>query len=788
MDETASTAEEQSRSLRRFVEYYPLFCGAFAVLVGVVALTGWWLGVASLTSVAPGLPPLVANTALMAALAGTSLILAAPGGSSRRRVLASKLCAGSAGLIAALTLAQYVFGVDLGIDQLLVATQVSLVAGHPGRPSPQTSATILMVATSLVLIDLRTARGRRPAEILALASAIVPLVVLLGYLFGAAALDDPLSLVPYTGMGVPMALVLLALSSGIIAARAETGALSVLLAADRAAELQEAKKSEERFRADLEELGHASSAISEAVADLPQSDLSAVLTTIALQAQSLTHADYVALGIGSDPEKPFHPWVFLGMGQDVVRAVGRFPRPVGTLGRVAREQDFIRTRDVRKNPHFRGLPSHHPEMESFLGVPISHRGRPVGTLYMAKKPGAPEFTERDERLMRMLAARVGADIETATLYTEESLQRTWLQNIIDQMPEGVLLYDGDGRLKAMNQVAAALSCEKTERADPFGNPAVVDARATDGSVLPEEKWPVVRVLRNQEALAREELLLRCRRGLLIPVAASAAPVRDASGRIAGVTLIFQDISAQKELERLREEWAAVVAHDLRQPVSTIRLAADSLLERQAAELPENQKVALERIRAASGRVSRMINDLLDASRIESKRLVVDCRVVNLAALIDAVVDGLEDVLGGHTLRVRVVPGLLAYVDADRIHQVLGNLISNAVKYGDAGSEIHIDVLPRGDVVEVIVTNHGPGIPPDQREQLFTRFLRARAARESREPGLGLGLYIAKGLIEAHGGRLWVESTPGETTSFHFTVPGRPPAPQVRDLPPTHAPS
>ncbi len=126
------------------------------------------------------------------------------------------------------------------------------------------------------------------------------------------------------------------------------------------------------------------------------------------------------------------------------------------------------------------------------------------------------------------------------------------------------------------------------------------------------------------------------------------------------------------------------------------------------------------------------------------------------------------------------PDLHVWVDPDRVHQVLDNLISNAVKYGRPDAEIRIEWLNRGDRLEVVVTNHGPGIPAEELPQLFSRFGRTRGARTHRTPGIGLGLYIARGLVEAHGGRIWAESVPGQSTSFHFTVAdGASPRPPAR---------
>mgnify|MGYP001190517994 CR=1 FL=1 len=411
---------------------------------------------------------------------------------------------------------------------------------------------------------------------------------------------------------------------------------------------------------------------------------------------------------------------------------------------------------------------------------------PGETLLLEDSIGIGYTEEIGTQLMAANAELADLTRELAKARDLEHLQRTWLRNAIEQMPDAVLLYNEQGGLKAANQGAAALSGEDPGH-DPFGNPVVVQLRGLDGSVLPDSHWPIVRVLRNHEAIVREEMLVRRRTGEMTPAAVSAGSFRDATGNISGVIVTVQDLSDRKELERLREEWAAVVAHDLRQPVNTIGLAVESLLRHPVHELPDRDRRALERIARASKRLNRMVNDLLDASRIESNRLTIECQPVDLATLVDAAVDGLEDVIAGHEVCVTVGAECVVWIDPDRIHQVLGNLISNAVKYGSSETSIRVEAIPRDDSVEVIVTNEGPGIAADELPLLFRRFTRARGARECRRPGIGLGLYIARGLIEAHGGRLWAESTPGETTSFHFTVPRPPRLPQLRGEATSHAP-
>jgi signal transduction histidine kinase len=417
----------------------------------------------------------------------------------------------------------------------------------------------------------------------------------------------------------------------------------------------------------------------------------------------------------------------------------------------------------------------HPLDICFLLVPA-----PDERLLIAAARGVSYAEKMGARLMAANSELAMLTRELSQRVHELDTERAWLQNIIDQMPDGILLYDERGRLKATNRAFRALGCDQAGRTDPYGNPVILDAREPDGHIVPFDELPIALALRDQQAIVRKELLLRQNDGRLIPVSMSAVPVQDADGKLSGVTMMIEDISERKELERLREEWAAIVAHDLRQPASTISLGAESLLAMHSVEWTERERRALARICSASGRLNRMISDLTDASRIESKRLSIAPRPVELRAFIESVVESLDEVVDGHAVHLTIEGEPLVWIDPDRVHQVLANLVTNAAKYGDPNTAIAIDVAPRGELVELLVTNHGPGIPPEQMPLLFSRFARTPAARASRAPGLGLGLYIAKGLVEAHGGSLWAESVPGKTTTFHVTLPttGQPAQPRA----------
>ncbi|MBX3469630.1 MAG: PAS domain S-box protein [Planctomycetes bacterium] len=543
------------------------------------------------------------------------------------------------------------------------------------------------------------------------------------------------------------------------------GAVQDITAQKRAEEaLQRAHETEQRLRAELEALSRADAAVADAVARLTGPDLATVLNVIVLQARALTGAEYAALGVGTDPAAPFSPWISLGMPADAERAIGRLPRPVGTLGLVSRDGRTVRTDDVRRHPRFAGLPPGHPELGSLLGVPIRYRGRAVGNLYLANAPGGRAFSEEDERRVHQLAARTGVAIETATLYVGEAGQRSWLQSVLEQMPEAIVVIDREERLRMHNHAAAFLF--------HGGDPLAHELRDPSGARVPEAQRPLRRVLREGVTVVRAEHVIATASGEHVPVLISATPIR-LGHEVVGAVELLQDIREQKELERLREEWTSIVAHDLRQPVGTIQLAADRLLALGGARLSAQERGPLERIRSCAVRLGRMIADLLEASRLEAGRLSLEPRVVDVGAVVTTLAEHPPAEQAGRRVVLSAPAGATAWADPDRLQQVLENLLSNAVKYGTPGADIQVDVAPRDDEVEVAVTNAGPGIPPAELAVVFNRFSRGRGVHATRTPGLGLGLYIAYEVVRAHGGRMWAESVPDRTTTFRFTLPRRP---------------
>lgn len=518
---------------------------------------------------------------------------------------------------------------------------------------------------------------------------------------------------------------------------------------------------EKRLREVLEALSGAERDMDEVLARLPAVDIKELFEVIVTQAEALTHARYVALGVGDDPDRPCDRWVTRGMTPEEVAVLARTPGPEGFLSRLM--------------PPGLSLPDQRQDRR-FLVVAIRYQGRARGTLYLVDKRDGSDFTDEDRRVVVILAERAGLAIETATLSARAEMQRGWLQSIVDHLPEATVVADAEGHFIAQSRSAAPLQSQSMSGPDRWGNATTIDLRDPRTlEPLDPSDHPLTRALERGEETVRRELLVCGEGHRILPAQVNVAVMRDPAGKEIGAIMSVQDVTALKELDRLREEWMSIVGHDLRQPVSVIGMSVELLRRTVAQTIPDPRiTLTLDRINSASMRLARMIGDLLDASRLEAHHLKLEKKTFDLRQQVETIIERLSGTFEAHSIRVVAPPGPVPLTaDPDRIEQVLINLLSNAVKYGDPGTEIVIEIRSSDEQAGLTVTNSGHGIGPEQLPRIFSRFERAWAPRETRTPGIGLGLYICKGLIDAHAGHIWVESTPGKTTTFGFELPKRP---------------
>lgn len=331
--------------------------------------------------------------------------------------------------------------------------------------------------------------------------------------------------------------------------------------------------------------------------------------------------------------------------------------------------------------------------------------------------------------------------------------------LLDGMIEGVLVLDESNRVQFANRAFA----EMFATVGALNGKAVLEAvRAHEVSEIVERTAAEGRVVDHEMKLPGSD-----ERWLQV----NAAAITTVERRRLGTVLVFHDLTRIKRLEHLRKEFVGNVSHELRTPLSLIKGYTETLLD-GAKDNPDVAAKFLQTIDRNARRLDLLIQDLLTISALESGRIAMNPQPVSLRALVDrSFVDLQSRADARRVVLQNQLPEMTARADETRVEQVLGNLLENAVKYGREGGTVIVGGRDTGDGrVELFVKDDGPGIPPEARERVFERFYRLDKARTREQGGTGLGLAIVKHIVQAHGGRVWVESGAGQGATFFFTLP------------------
>ena len=408
------------------------------------------------------------------------------------------------------------------------------------------------------------------------------------------------------------------------------------------------------------------------------------------------------------------------------------------------------------------------EEEPVALLPLRVGSRLLGLLGSAVAP------ERSLDLSFLITAaeQAAAASESARLRDETRTWRERLDAVFERMAEAVLVYDREGRLALMNAAAEELLAGRNVAVGDSVGEVVRKAGLTDarGRPLRAEEAGATRALRG-ERLDNLEEDLHTLSGSLRHLLVSAVPLRS-DGLIQGAVVVYRDITYIKELERLRAEFLSMVSHELRSPLTSV-LGYAQLLQREAlkGKPPQDLESRLAVIVDQAKRMNALVEDLLEASRAEVGRLSMKKQAIDLPAIIRSTVGQMATLAPHHRFRLELpegVPPLRA--DPGRIEQVLRNLLSNATKFSPSGSQVTVRLAVEEGRVVVSVTDQGVGISKEDMASLFLPFHRVRQAGGREVKGVGLGLYISRSIVEAHGGAMWVESQLGKGSTFYFSLP------------------
>lgn len=393
----------------------------------------------------------------------------------------------------------------------------------------------------------------------------------------------------------------------------------------------------------------------------------------------------------------------------------------------------------------------------------------IGVLHVFNKRYGNIFIDEDLHLLERLAKNASAIIQNAQIFREVVEEKEELEHIIESVYAGLMMINKQGRIMQMNTTARKMLAVET--VDVLGKQyyeVLENSRVKD---------IIVRSITNDEEVTEEVGVCLEGDDEERTYQTQTALVRDNDGSSIGAVAIFNDITEIRNIERMKTAFVSTVSHELRTPLTSIKGFISTLLadEENYYDVP-TQREFYQIIDTECDRLTRLISDLLNVSRIEAGRaLDLNPKEVTLPPLIEKVLSVQRSYTNKHTLIAQIdddIPVIIA--DEDKVDQILTNLTNNAIKYSPNGGDVILTCKRNGDGVIMSIKDSGMGIPEEHLPKVFERFHRVDNRDTRKVGGTGIGLYLVKHLVEAHGGKIWVESEVGKGSSFIFTLPKCPP--------------
>lgn len=432
----------------------------------------------------------------------------------------------------------------------------------------------------------------------------------------------------------------------------------------------------------------------------------------------------------------------------------------GIAGRAALEKRTIYVADTRREPTFVVFDE---EVRSLLVIPLFGHGQVIGAINVDDdRPNA--FGPAQERLLAIAATQAGIVIDNARLFAKISAEQQQTRAIIQHMADGLLVIDRDGIIVTCNQTLAMMLGLHS------GQIIGQNIKSTD---LPPH---LASVTASATQLARtgvlaKEVTVSSPRPRTLQVFATT--VVDDNRQPIGEVRVVHDVTKERELEHLKDEFFSTISHELRTPLFSIHGFAQLMLEEGDKLDSTTRQEFLTTIQRQALQLSEMVNNLLDMARLDEGKLDLISQTVVIDDLVHQTLLKLQGF--AHQQRVTLISDLGSMLptvsgDRDRLEQVLTNLIGNAIKFSEAGGEVVVSAARNEQEIQIAVKDNGVGISSQELEQIFGRYYQAESHTKRSTKGSGLGLHIAQKIVEAHSGRIWAESEVGRGSTFYFTLP------------------
>ncbi len=526
------------------------------------------------------------------------------------------------------------------------------------------------------------------------------------------------------------------------------------------------------LRERLSRLSQASLRINESL------DFDQVLQGALDSARSLTGARY-GLMILLDGGGPGQDFLSSGLTPEESERLWLTPDGLRIFQALADISEPVRIPDLAQHMRALGFPEFTVpvpvEVFSFMAAPMFHRDVRVGLVIVGAREDGEEFSQEDQETLVMFAAQAALVIANAGAYREERRARADLEILVNTSPVGVVVFDArTGGLASVNREAVRIVDGLREGDQPpEALLEVLTCVRGDGREFSLRDFTVAELLSSGETVRAEEITLRVPDGRSVNVLLNATPIRSEDGVLTSFVITLQDLTPLAEQERLRAEFLAMVSHELRSPLMSVKGSADTLAAQSSRLDPAEMRQFFRIIQEQAEHMRGLIGDLLDVARIETGALSIEPEPSEVAALVEEAGARFHSGYAKNPLGVELAEDLpMALADRRRVAQVLDNLLSNAAGYSPEGSPIVVSAERDGVYVAVSVSDRGRGIPAEMLPELFRKFSRpSGGAAASGVDGSGLGLAICKGIVEAHGGRIRAESDgPGLGARFTFTLP------------------
>ncbi len=497
------------------------------------------------------------------------------------------------------------------------------------------------------------------------------------------------------------------------------------------------------------------------------------------------------------PCYPLDAFFLESMIQDISSAASRLNFPSMTPAQLARSAYFDAPDELAQTRTEGDIAK--SKIDSFLHIPLTVENRIIGMLSLFdEKPDT--FNANLLQLTTMIGDYAAVALENVRLHERENalwreaeLERMRLELIIGSMAEGLLITDEKGAITSLNKSGELLLSEALADLTP-GVPLRKIAETSSIPWLPRLVEIIGQALAGNTVKSQELVAGKEEERVPLTLSISAAPLHDASessSRPLGVVAVLNDITSNKQVERLKDDFVSVVSHELRTPLTAIKGYTQHLARRierrlrklrddpdntiSTAELPESYDLrSLSIVQSQTEHLERLVNDLLDLSEVQWGHLNLHYETFYLADLLTESARSVQASAEQHHISLDIkAHDTKIQADRVRIGQVVGNILDNAVKYSPNGGQVSIYLQEHEDNYTVSISDQGMGVSPEQFDHIFERFYRVHNTASQHFSGIGLGLYVAKAIIDQHGGRIWLSSDQRTGSTFHFTLPSEP---------------